>query len=194
MRIVEKALCILAVIGYIFLVLFWKGGAPIIAVSLLVLSFLYLFFSFALLNGIKLRAIFRKDSYTNIPSLHIVGAALTGYVFFQTCMGLIFGTLIWTGYKIFLIMGFALCFIVLVVSAAYRNRDRVYYKRILTRVIPLLSICLFLLLFSPRSFFLEMRYRSHPALIEAQEQSWKDPSNRGLRNKASDEWRKIYPN
>ena len=192
MRIAEKAAWIVAAVGYVFLLLFWRGGGPMIAVSLLLLSGLYFFLSFSLLNGIKLRNIFRKSAYTTIPSLHIVGAALTGFVLFQTCLGLIFGTLIWTGYKQFLLISIILCVPVVILSIAFRSRDKVYYYRILTRVIPLAGICIVLLLFSPRSYVLEMLYHNHPSFIDAQERSWKDPSDRDLRNKAREEWQKMY--
>jgi hypothetical protein len=192
MRIIEKTLCILAVTGYIFILLFWTGGEMMTAFTLMGLCLLYLFLSFAILNGVRLRSVFKKAAYAGIPSMHITAAIVTGLVLAHTCFCLIFGTLLWMGHTELLVTAIVTCSIVVIVSIISRRRDIIYYNRILTRTITLMCICVVLVVFSPRNIALEIEYKNHPALIEAQEKSWADPLNAELRERARDEWRKTY--
>ena len=53
--------------------------ALIISIGLLLLSMTYFVFSFALLNNVRLRHVFKSESFKGISTLRIIGSILVGF-------------------------------------------------------------------------------------------------------------------
>ena len=68
----------------------------LIALLTLVLSLIYLTLSFALLNNLRLRTIFKKTSYENIGILRIIGAIGTGFALSLICIYFLFKFMRWS--------------------------------------------------------------------------------------------------
>ena len=194
MRIIEKALVLIAVFGLIVRLMGEPIGSFIMMTSLCSLCWIYVFLSFALLNGVTLRGAFKSDAYTGIPRWHKIGAVLTGIGLGISCLGILFKLQAWGGAQLYLIQGLVLCLIPSVIGLLKRSgRYKHFYNRVLSRTIILACLCL--LFFSlPDLFFLKLYYRDSPAFINAVEQSRKDPSNQQLRDKVNEERRKINQN
>ena len=194
MRIIEKALVLIAVFGLIVRLLGQPTGSIIMVMSLSSLSWLYVFLSFALLNGIKLRSLFKKGAFTCIPTWHKIGAVLSGIGLGIACIGILFKMQAWGGAQIELIEGLILCLIPAIIGLLkWRGRHKEFYNRVLSRTIIFVCLCLVFLCL-PDLFFLRIYYRHNPTFINAVEQSRKDPENQQLRDKVDAERRKIMQN
>jgi hypothetical protein len=192
MKIVEKVAFVLAFVGYTLRLLLIKQGSFLVFISMFSLSFIYLYFGFALLNGIAFRSIFKKSTYTGIPSNNILGAIAAGLAMSIGCLGLTFKLLHWPGAGINLVAGIVLCSILfIIVIVKKRRKNQMLYKRILIRSTILLSFS-FLFMCIPKRVLFEIMYRDRPTLIKAQEELWKDPTNQELIDKMNEEWSKPH--
>ena len=93
------------------------GGGVLTVLSLSTLSVLYMYLSFAIFNGIRLRQIFKKDSYKGISKMRIVGAILTGLALSMTTIGLLFKFQSWPGATMNLAIGLLGLAIALIVGS-----------------------------------------------------------------------------
>ncbi len=192
MKVLEKVAFVSAIIGLMLRMLLMPVGNILFALSIFTISLLYFILSFALLNEISFRGIFRKASYKGIPSLHILGAILCGWTMFAACIAILFKIEYWQGAGIFLIQGLILLMVVNIISLVKRQgKHPLFYKRVLTRTVVATAICIMLFLL-PRHTLLKIFYRNRPAITEAIDNSNKDPSNQGLENKVYEELRNLH--
>ncbi|HKR04707.1 MAG TPA: hypothetical protein VJY62_08715, partial [Bacteroidia bacterium] len=97
MKKAEKILGSIAFMGLILKLSLIPGGGILISLSLLTLAFLY-YFSFAFLNDIPLKNIFKKESYNGISPLKMIGTAGIGIALAQCTLGLLFKIQNYEGY------------------------------------------------------------------------------------------------
>lgn len=189
----KKAELILGAITLIALVLnlFLTPYSGVLTVlSLSALSAMYMYFSFALFNGVRLRHIFKKASYKEIPAMRIVGAVLTGFALAATIMGLLFKIQYWPGANVNLAVGVIGLAIVLIVGAIkYSMTKSKYYTGIFKRIAVYGGLGLILLIL-PRHTWLEFKYRNHPGYVEAFKKAMADPDNQELWDKVDQEQEK----
>src|SRR5262245_28220524 len=96
------AVCIIALTLNIFL---FPGGGFLTVISLFFFSMFYFAFSFALLNNIELRNIFKKESYREIGKLKVAGAIFTGFILSIITLGVLFKFQSWPGANFYLKTG-----------------------------------------------------------------------------------------
>ncbi|WP_044397640.1 hypothetical protein [Lacinutrix sp. Hel_I_90] len=80
----KKAEIVFAVfigIGFLLKLIHWPYASETITFASLFLAILYFWFGFALLNNIRLRAIFKSASYKGMSKLRLFGGIGTGFVF-----------------------------------------------------------------------------------------------------------------
>lgn len=191
MKITEKILLALALIGITFSFIPFPGGSVLTVLSLSVLSLLYFYFSFALLHNIKFRNIFKKSSYAGISTIRIVGSVASGMVISTLTIGLLFELMMWPGASAMMIIGVVPALIIIVISfIKYLSGKSDFYKSVLVRIVPLLiltAVCMSL----PQHTILNVKYRCCPDYVKAVQAAEEDPFNEELQQKAEEEERKM---
>src|SRR5258706_11537060 len=97
MKIIERASLIISLVGFLLKLLLIRTGNPTLIISASLLSFIYFYFGFALLNNIGFRAMFKKASYANISIGRILGAIGVGLFLSIVLIGILFKLQIWNG-------------------------------------------------------------------------------------------------
>jgi len=191
MKKLEIILIVLLLLGISFVFLHYPGGVIISTFAAVVLSVIYAYLGFAFFNGIKLRKIGKKISYSGLNKSMIINSIIIGIGFSVVILGLLFQLMDWPGSDIFFIIGFSFsvlgCILIfLVYKSSIFPIKRIALPRFLLFV--LLAILLTHFNWEKR---LEMNYKDHPDYIEAVKASHKDPQNRELRDKVDEERRKM---
>lgn len=192
MKKTEIILSILIVVAIILNFSLIPGGVILTVLTLSSLSCLYFAFSFALLNNIRLRHIFKSESYKGINALRIIGTVVTGWSLSLALNGILFKLLFWPGASINLIGGlFCVCIVSIICVIKCTSKDnRPYYFRILNRTIIVGLSCVSLLTVSSKDIN-NFKYRNYPAFIEAERQNRENPDNPDLLFKYEEERRKM---
>lgn len=81
MKKAEIVFAVLIGIGFLLKLMHWPYASETITFGALFLAILYFGFGFALLNNIRLRAVFKSESYKGISKLRLIGGIGTGFVF-----------------------------------------------------------------------------------------------------------------
>lgn len=97
MRIFEIILSVLFAFGLFLKLISVPGGAALITLSLLLLSMFYFLFSFSYFNKIKLKNIFNKEYYKNIPPAKIIGTIGFGLGLSILLTGILYKIMDWPG-------------------------------------------------------------------------------------------------
>lgn len=161
-----------------------------ILILTMLLSVVYFGLSFALLNNIRLRKIFKKESYNGISVLRVIGAIGTGIVLSMICIYCLFKFMRWPmanqGLIISLIILFFPILIVIIKLIITKNK---FYLNFLIRLIifALLAGILYLI---PSEKILEWKNKGFPEYIQAEKQLMKDPTNKVLQQKVTKERKK----
>lgn len=171
----------LAILSMLLNLLFLMPGAAIMMlIGFASISVFYMYFSFALFNGIAFRGIFKKESYVGISRTRIIGAVLVGFALSVSSVGILFKMMAWPGANENLLLGLAAFFIALLVGAfRYANSPDPYYRQIFKRIAIYggLALAVYLL---PSETRVEIQYRNHPAYLEAYKKALQDPNNQEL--------------
>jgi hypothetical protein len=180
MKIVEKVLIILAIVGYVLKLLLIPGGSMLFYYCLIILWWLYFLLVFAFFNGIRLTALFKKDSYKDIPMLHILGSVFAGFALSVGVLGILFKLMTWPGAGINLFVGIIVCLTIIIIIAIRRkDKYKVYYNGLLIRLVAVTILCV-ALYFLPSITLIRMIYRNEPTYLEACERASQDPRNEQL--------------
>ncbi len=164
----------------------------LITLLIVLLSLLYFGFSFALLNKIRFRNLFKKESYNGITTLRIIGTILTGIVLSLVTIYSLFKFQNWPYGNFGLLYSLRLLLIIIiVVLIKFITSKKSFYSNFLWRlgIIGIIATSLYCL--SSESL-LEMKYRNFPEYVEAEKKSMKDPTNKELERKATEERMKMH--
>lgn len=179
----KKAEIIIATLSIISLglnLLFIPGGDVLFVLTLSSLSVLYMYLSFALFNNIRLRLVFKKDSYKGISSMRIIGAVATGFALSATIIGLQFKFQLWPGASFILVTGLVGLLIATIVGLIkYSKNKSEYYIGIFKRVVVFGVIGLILML-TPKTTWIEIKYRNHPEFVNTLKKAMVEPGNKEL--------------
>lgn len=191
MKILERVLLLSFVIFIALKLMLVRTVSAFFPLTLTALAFLYCYFSFALLNGIKLKKVFKRDSYHGIPAIRMIGAIFTGIVLSLVCLSVLFKLMVWAGYAIMATVGLVGCLIPLFISLAKINgRHSAFYRRVLVHVAVaglFSAACVFI----PETEVVALFFRDRPTLVEAYRQASADPQNDSLWRNVSNEFRKL---
>ncbi len=176
-EIIIATLSIIA-LGLNFLLI--PGGGVLTVLTLSTLSGLYMYLSFALFNEIRLRNIFKKDSYKGISTMRIVGSVGTGLALSVMTAGLMFKFQSWPGADFNLGAGlFGLLLVTVIGLIKYSKTKSDFYTRIFKRAAIFSGLGLILLL-TPKTSWVELKYRNHPEYVDALKKAMADPDNNEL--------------
>lgn len=189
MKLTEKILWGLCILGLILNVSLVPGGAILTVFSFALLSCFYFYFGFAFLNGIRLRHTFKKSSWKGISTLRILSAIFSGFAISSSLIGLLYYFLFWPGAKVMLLSGLFFMGITLIVGSI-KNNKTIFYKRILTRIIVFTAVT-FIFYLIPKERLLEFKYRNHPSYVEAMKNVWKNPYDIEARKQLDEEKMKL---
>ena len=166
-------------------------SALLITLLILILSIIYLALSFGLLNQIRFRNLFKKESYKGISTLRILGTIVIGFVLSLISIGVLFKFQLWPYGSFNLLVGIAsLIPIFAVVIFKFAQHKNSLYKTLFIRLSIFLFIGILFLLTKPETL-LEIHYKGYPEYIEAEKNAMNDPENKELQQKADEERLKM---
>jgi hypothetical protein len=188
-EIIIAIICIVAIVMNLLLV---PGATIATVLSLSTLSCMYMYFSFALFNGIRLRNITKKESYKGISKPRIIGAVGAGLALALTIIGIMCIMQSYPGASFNLGEGLVALSIISVVGVVrYLKTKSSYYTGIFKRVIIIGAFGL-TLLYLPRTTIIDFKYRNHPGFRDALKNVIANPDNEKLQQKLEEERVKMY--
>ena len=186
----KKFEIIIAVVSVIALVLSFllvphAGSAE--TSTLLIYSMFYWIFSFALLNNVPFRDIFKKKAYKGIGWKRIVGAICTGYALSVIITGIFLKFLFLPGALITLLWGI-ICFLVIAIISVikYEKNHSPFYAGILKRIAIIGGLGIISLLLSS-DMLIDVKYRNYPEYAKAMKDVRNNPRSIKLEKKLSEE-------
>ena len=97
MRIIEIVLVLLSVLFAIMKVIAVPGGVVLAALSLFLLSLMYMIFGVALFNGVRFRRMFKATSYQDISRSDVLLGVIYGLVLSLGIFSILFNLMQWGG-------------------------------------------------------------------------------------------------
>ena len=182
---------LVALLMLIRLIVPFPFSALAITFSSLFLALLYFVFSFALLNGIRLRHVFKSESYKGISTFRLLGTIFAGFVFSITVIYCLFKFQRWPyGNEGLLISLNGIIFIAVAAVLKYATSKGTFYKRLFIRalILGIFTTALYLVSYET---ILEVKNRDYPDYVEAEKKAMRDPQNRELQQKAMEERQKM---
>jgi len=187
-KILGASIILMMVLSIIFLIPY---SSAVITLLSVLLSGLYFYCSFLLLNNIRLRHAFKKTSYSELGFWRLLGTIFTGFVLSLVVIYSLFKFQRWPyGQQGLTISLGLLLFVIIVVLIKLKSTNNIFYKNLLVR--------LFIIGFFGALFFytssvqlLELQYRNYPNYIEAEKRLMLDPTNDSLQKKINKERQKI---
>ena len=191
MRKLEKILGLVIIIAFVMKLALIPGGSILTVISLTILACIYYPLGFAFFNGIRLRQIFKKDSYKGITVLRIIEAIGVGIGLSVICIGILFKLQLWPGANTNLLTGLITTLIILIIALIrYLKSKSDYYTLIFKRIAIIGGVGL-IFTFLPDLTITKIQFRNHPDYIKAYEDYLKNPQNEGLRKNMDVEYHKA---
>lgn len=191
MKLLEKICLVLAFVALIMKFNVIPGGSALFLFSILTLAMICFYFSFLIFNSIKLRRIFKKESYKGISGLRLAYVIIAGFSISALLIGIVFKIMYWPGAAINLIACISASLVVLILAVIkyfYKKED--FYRRMIVRFAPSIVIGVFLLLLS-RADLVKFQYRNYPQYAKAFLEREEDPTNEEKRIKERLEWDRM---
>lgn len=136
----------LAILGLIMTIFHLPYSGVLLVFSLLSISIFYFYFGFAFFSNIRLKNIFKKESYKDISTKRILGAIATGFALSVSAIGILFKFQSFPGTTVILGIGlFGLIVITIISSIKIQKGTDNYYLKILKRSMIFGVICIILL-------------------------------------------------
>jgi len=153
MKKLELILIIGSVVGLLMSFLDVPQNSLIVALFFLPLSLLYFYLGFALFNGIRLRNIFKADSYKDLGVWRIAIAIGTGIALSNLTIGFMFSILSYPLAETMLIFGIALAVIMIILALIKNAREKnPFYRNIILRCLIFLIIAVVFLVLPEHVF------------------------------------------
>lgn len=185
MRIAEKICGVLVFVSLLLkLALIPLSGLSLLFVfAFLTIALIYFPLGFAFFNQIRLRRIFKSESYKGLSPGRILGAIGVGISLSPICLGIIFKIQDWPGANNMLEAGLIPSFIILIIAIYkyFKSTDH-YYKRIVIRLL-IIGVFGLTLLFTTQLRLVKIQFRNHPQYVHAYELYCKNPEDEILRYK-----------
>lgn len=164
---IELYLALISVVTFVSNLFLFSFASEILIVCLGSLSMLYLYFSFALLNNVSLREVFKEKALKTINSMQTVEGILTGGALSMAIISILFKVLDWP-------MASTLAYVALpgiliagiVAFMKFKKNKNLFYKGLLIRLW-LVGSVVFVLNTLPQDALLDFKYRNHPEYLQA---------------------------
>lgn len=180
MKLTEKIAAIVVLTALLFKFFLIPGGGVLVTFALTFLAILYYPLGFALLSGIRLRKIFKKESYFGKTPVQILIAIGAGMAFSVLCCGILFRLQNWPGAMVQLYTGLASVGVVLLgTGVQHFVKSSPAIKGLFIRSVILFFFGLMIAL--PSDLMLvKVQFRNHPAYIRAFEKYQQNPQDEKL--------------
>ncbi len=192
MKKLEIILGFFAVLGIALKYFHIPGSTIIIILSFSILSAFYYLFSFAHLNGIGFRGIFKKDSYRQTTIKRILLAVALGFSLSILIIGMLFKIQFWPGALMTLSAGLILCSIVFLFTLFFFLRNKIMaYKRFFIRIYiyGILGLILFLI---PQTSLIDVYYRKNPDYAEIYKKHIENPDDEEIKEEMLQKREEMY--
>lgn len=167
------------------------GSSMLLALSSMLLSCLYFCASIPLFNKVPLKAVFIKQSYSEINGVEILLAFLGGYISSVVLVGILFKFLYLPGATIMLTVSvIPVCIIAIISLIRFFTTKKRNYLGIFVRTCVVGAIGLTLMIL-PSGSIMEFKHRDNPAFIKALNDSRDNPQDEELRKKYNEELEKL---
>ena len=191
MKILEKFLAFSIPISLVLKFNLIPGGTTLTFWSIGILAGIYYPLGFFLFSGIRLRRIFKKDSYERLSLTKIITSIVTGLGLSIILIGSLFKFLNLAGGDKMLITGLIINSIVLGISIInFRRKSDTYYKTLFIRIAAVGSFGIIMIFISEHSI-IKFQYRSHPDYVKAYMDYLNKPESEELRRKKETEYYKV---
>jgi hypothetical protein len=191
MKQTEKILALIFVMALALKFMNVPGTSILLTYSLTFLAIIYFYFGFALLNGIRLRKIFKKDSYQGVSVLRIIGAIGLGMIFSLLVLAILFKIQHWLGSSLYFKVGLTFLLIAIIIALfKFLKSKQAFYKNALIRSLIIISISIFFFVI-PGYWISAIQFRNYPELVKATKALDKDPTNAALLKNYRTEYDKM---
>ncbi len=158
MKIAEKTLIVLALIGLILNLVSNTGVIFILAMSSL--AVLYFYTSFALFNDVPLKGILKKASYESTNKKRVSLSFAAGIGLSMICIGTLFKLMLWPTWEVQLMGGLLVLAVVGAISTFFYLRSKAaFYTALYTRL-ALFGLVAVILYFIPGEALVDVYFRN----------------------------------
>tara|TARA_R110002072_G_scaffold161119_1_gene312590 strand:- start:114 stop:695 length:582 start_codon:yes stop_codon:yes gene_type:complete len=191
MKKAESIFSVFILLGIILKLFDVPGNSIILILSFSSLAVIYFNFGFLFFNDIRLRDIFKRESYKKVTAKRTVGAIATGIALSLILIGILFKIEIWPGSSNIIKPGLFLLSIIIIITLVLRkDRKSRFYKKIYTRtlIIGLFGIIAYLI---PFDLLIDLYYDDKPEVAEIMKEVMKDPYNEENQEELDKAWEKY---
>lgn len=179
---------IISLIGYLFN---FPGSAMLLLISLLGLSIVFFYFSFALFFEIPFKKITNKESYIGINFNNLPLVILTGFLFSLSLIGVLFKIFEWPGFTNLLLFGAIGLLISLSFSMLFIKKPRPKPIESLIKVNYVILFTTVVMNLLPLGLLVEIRYSDYPEYVKAYKEWVNDRDNPILQERLKTEEQKM---
>lgn len=167
----------LIMLGLILFLFAFPGKSIAWILGFGILAFSYQFFSFAILNNIRFRNIFKKESYREISPKRILASIFIGFALATASFGILFHLMYWPGAAVLRIDGIIFLIIAIIISTyKYSKHKDLFHRNVIVRSSIFVVVCTILSLI-PTEKMVRFQYRNNPEYAEAFLKVLKNPDN-----------------
>jgi hypothetical protein len=191
MKIFERVMGILIVIGLALSFNLIPGGSILIVFPGMILACLYFYLGFALFNNVSLKGLFKKTTYKELSTKRILGSVGIGTGLSIAIIGIMFKIQHWPSASLFLGTGLVISFIGLIIVTIkfIKTKDK-FYLKLISRI-AIIGVFGFFLFIIPDIFLVKIKFRNHPEYINAYEKYIQNPQDPELKEKLELEYFKA---
>ena len=175
MKLLEKILSILILIAFILNLILVPFSGVLLTIFLLILALIYYPFGFVFFNNIRLRNIFKKESYKDITVLHIIGAIGIGMALSDICIGILFKIQGYPMANLLLTVGLISALIILIIGLIKYLKSKSSYYSFIFKRIAIIGLVGLLFLFISDLALVKIRFRNHPDYVKAYQEYTANP-------------------
>ncbi|SFT40418.1 hypothetical protein SAMN05216474_0373 [Lishizhenia tianjinensis] len=191
MRTLEKILILLFVLTLGLQFFLIAGTTLLFVLVAMLLSCIYFYLGFAVLNGVRFRSIFKKAAYEEFKGKEIAFAIGIGLSLSTLVIGILFKALQWPGAEFMLQFGLGSGLILLLAVVLFFRKNNPVFFKFNTLRIGIFGLLGIIFYFISNNTFLEIKYGEYPEYVELRKQLYNDPTNLELQQQVNDAYFKI---
>lgn len=195
MRKVEIGLVVLAVIGFLFKLMAWPFAGVMLVLGTSTLGYMYFFLSFALLNDIGFRQIFKKGSFKGVGAGKIVASIFVGFALCLATLALLFKLQFWPGAARYTQVSLFWMTILVAIAIVTGFMKKPSFTQSTSARIIILAALILISYLTPSTTLIDIFYRHHPDYAAAYKDYITNPEDSLAQKRYDQEWEKMrgYP-
>lgn len=191
MKRLEPLLILLFLLAMVLNLNMFPFGEILTIISLTSLAIYYFYFSSVIFSGLEFKDIKNKIALGSISPKRKLLSFGTGICLGLSLIGILFYLMMWPGTSLNLGSGLLGLLVISILSyIKFLKFQANFHKKLLTRTVPVFVIGT-LLFISPKTAWLDTKYRDYPDYVKAIEKLDKDPNNKEFQEQLRLEREKI---